>query len=293
MSHPLAHWSWQTLVVLLALGAWYELGRSRLGREPSTDPAQHLSIRRQVYFHAGLITLLIAFGSPLDWWGYRYFYLHTVQHLLLMFAAPSLIAAGAPWRALAAALPDGVRGALGSGRPGRALRAARGLLTGVWFAAGAFNLAMVGWAIPGALDYSERSRFAHVWLANGGMFVAGLLFWLLIIDSPPLRVRPGLAVQAGVLLATNVIMWGLAMAMSLFAHHSWYSVYDHVHGVALSAYGDQLLGAGILWVCGDFWAVPALVIVVRRLIAREQGDADAAIERILGQGPPASTRPSS
>jgi hypothetical protein len=35
-------------------------------------------------------------------------------------------------------------------------------------------------------------------------------------------------------------------------------------------------------VCGDFWAVPAFVLAVRRLIAQEEGVVVAAIERILG-----------
>jgi len=278
VSHPLSHWSYGPLVLLLALATWHAIGLRRMPAQTST------SRWRPAWFYGGLLVLIVALASPLDWWGYRYFYLHTVQHLLLMFAGPTMIVAGAPWRPLLAALPGGGAGRVGAVLATGPVRALGRLLTHPAVVLAAFNLAMVGWVIPGALDLSLRNRFVHVWLANGSMLLAGVLFWLLVIDSPPLRVRPGLAVQAGLLLGTNVIMWGLAMSMSLFATHSWYSVYAHVPGVGLSPYGDQLLGAGILWVCGDFWAVPALVIVVRRLIAREQGDADAAIDRILGQG---------
>jgi hypothetical protein len=56
-----------------------------------------------------------------------------------------------------------------------------------------------------------------------------------------------------------------------------------VTGVTLPPFADQQVGAGILWVCGDFWAVPCMVSVFRRLIDQD-GDVSSAIDRIMSRG---------
>ena len=275
----LDHWSFDPfLIFAVILVVWHEIGLARLAR---SDP-EHAGKRRlrSAAFYAGLAVVLLAVGSPVEYFADRYFFMHMLQHLLLMFAAPSLLVAGAPWQPLADAVPR--RAAAVVVRWSRPLRAAVDFVLRPWVTVVAFNAVMLFWHIPAALDLAENNPAVKIWLLHSSYLLVGILFWLLFIPSPPVRMRMPPEGQAIALVATNVIMWLLAMSMSFLTQTSWYSVYNHIPGVTLPPFADQQIGAGILWVCGDFWAIPALIVAIRRVINAD-GSMGAAIDKMLGK----------
>lgn len=286
MHYLLDNWSFDPFLLVVAfVVAAHELGlaRLRLRSVPSRTRSRRL---RSLLFYAGLGLLLLAVESPIDFWSGDYFFVHMVEHLLIGFYAPILVVAGAPWVPLLFALPVGARRRVGRfvafGPLRHVLRGTGRLLRNPWVAVLSFNVVMVAWHLPALFDAAERDQLVHVWLMHGSLFATGILFWLQIIPSHPMRPAASPIWQAGAVIATNVVMFVLAMAMSIFTTTSWYAVYAHVPGVTLAPFADQQIGAAILWVCGDFWAGPALAIILRRAIDQD-GSLSATFDRLIGR----------
>jgi putative membrane protein len=284
MNYLLGNWSFDPfLIVVVLVAAWHETGLWQLARRSRPDRTRQRRLR-SAWFYAGLAVLLLAVESPIDYWADDYFFVHMIQHLLLMFAAPTLIVAGAPWQPLLAALPArmgraATRGVLAGGWS-RPLRAASGFLLRPWVSVALFNAVMIAWHVPALFDLAENNQAVHIWLMHGSFLAAGLLFWLQYIPSSPFRRRMPLTSRAAALFGTNVVMITLAMALSIFSRASVYPVYSHLPGVTLPPFADQQIGASILWVCGDFWAMPTMIVIIRE-IASGEGGLSATLDRGL------------
>ena len=173
MSYITGHWSFDPFLILAVMvAAWHEAGLWRLARRSRPERTRERRLR-SLWFYAGLAVLLLAVESPVDYWADSYFLVHMIQHLLLMFAAPSLIVAGAPWQPLLAALPGHsgrsvTRGVLAGGWS-RPLRAVGGFFLRPWVAVGLFNAVMLLWHLPAPFDLAEDNQAvtrAHNWLID-------------------------------------------------------------------------------------------------------------------------------
>ncbi len=286
MSYALDHWTFDPFLVLCAVVvALHEVGLRHLkGR--STPARTRARRTRSWLFYGGLVVLLLAVISPIDYWADDYFFVHMIEHILIMFFAPILVVAGAPWLPLVHAIPVGVRRSVGRsvilGSWARPLRAVGRFATSGMVAVVAFNAVMLAWHFPALFDLAQDNQYVHIWLMHASFFVSGVFFWLQIIPSHPVKPKLDAVQQIWAILSTNIVMFVLAMAMSIFTSSSWYPVYDHLAGVTLSPLADQQIGGAILWVCGDFWAIPSLIVVIRRAIG-EEGDANSLLDRALGR----------
>jgi cytochrome c oxidase assembly factor CtaG len=241
---------------------------------------------RLAYFLAGLATILIALDTPIHGLSDQLLWVHMVQHVLLLFVAPPLLALARPWTRMWRGLPLGLRramaGFLARSPSARPLRASARLLTGPVASALLFNVLLIGWHLPVAYDATLSSPGLHV-LEHLSFFAAALLFWTRVIDSPPWRsplTEPGKAAYLAVTLVTS---WMLAVVLTVAGT----PLYSHYADMAsrpggISALTDQQLAAGMMWVPGSIPLLAAILLVLYGWLEPKPSRATARRRELAG-----------
>jgi putative membrane protein len=270
-------------VIAIALCAVYGLGLRRLSSRQTAAHRRRMR-RRSYLFLVGMIAVAVVASSPLERWAMPWLSIHMVSHVLEMFYLPPLLVLGGCWVPFLFAVPVAPRRrlltALYRSRSLGWLRTIGSVVTNPIVAIVAFNGVMVLWHLPAVYDWAAWHDWSMNWLMTPSFVITGYLFWRVILPSHPSPARGSTRIQIVAIVVTALEMLVLAMAMAIFTKAPWYSMNVVMDGSA-AALRDQRFAAGILWICGDFWAVPALVLVGFRLYNSE-GGVFGSLEGALG-----------
>jgi putative membrane protein len=251
-------WSIQLPLVYVAIAAMLYWVGGRDFRRGSHQPWRTAS------FVAGLLTIVIALESPIDTYADQLFWVHMLQHVLLLTVAPPLILLGRPWPRMWRALPLRSRTAIGRTLARSRWTAPVRALARPWPAWVLFNVTFVAWHIPAAYNLTLNSNPVHD-LEHAMFFFTGLLFWARVIDSGPLRPRLLWPTRIAYVVSAMVVGWVLAITLVLVPH----PLYPHYAMLArrpggISALTDQQLAGGVMWVLGSVSYTVAMMMGVYR-----------------------------
>jgi putative membrane protein len=225
-----------------------------------------ISAGRIAAFFAGIISLWIAVGSPLDAFDDVSLPVHMVQHLLLMAIAPPFILLGAPALPLLQGIPQSMaRGVVGPClRWGLVKRLARFVSSPAfgWLAAA---LALIGWHIPAAFELALRSHSWHE-LEHISFFGTGLVFWWPVVQPWPSTARwPRWSIPLYLFSATLPCdaLSGFLAFCDRVVYPSYLSAPQILTTSPLQA---QECAAALMWTCVTIiFLVPAVVITIQIL----------------------------
>jgi putative membrane protein len=249
-------------VALVLVAAWYVRATVLVGRR-----GRHWHQRRTAAFVAGLVCIELALGSPVAVFANFTFVAHVFQHLLLMIAAPPLLALGAPMTLILQTCRRSSKT--------RILRALHsrpfGIVSHPLPVFCLYYLSMYAFFLTGALGYSMD----HMWLMdviNLGFLGGATLFWWPMVGLDPIlqwKMSPGFKLINLMIGIPVESFLGIALLMSVHSAAPMYTL------------ASTHTGGGVLWAATEFATVLALApifVAWSRSDAREGQRADARLD---------------
>ena len=180
----LTQWSWSdpTLLIPILLAATYANG---LRNWPHR---RGFSKWRPYSFYAGLTLLALALASPIDVLSDDLFFMHMIQHLIMVMVAPPLLLLGAPTTPLLRGLPELLRkNMVAPLMRNLGVRSFYRVLTFAGTTWLLFTINMWAWHFyGGAYELATQNTPLHVFM-HWTFITTASLFWWLVIDPRPLR----------------------------------------------------------------------------------------------------------
>jgi putative membrane protein len=236
-------WTWPVPIViaLLASAAMYTVGALRMWLRKSHAGLTPSSI---ACFACGWLSLVAALDSPIHELGEQLFFVHMIQHEILMLISAPLVLLGRPSVVFLWALPAHWRrlARLTGHRVVRTSWAAVSAAVTAWLL---HAFALWAWHAPVLFEATLSSDAMHA-AQHLSFFVTALLFWWALIGAQRSRLNNGAAV---IYVFTTGMHMSILGALLTFAPRPWYQAYTLTAPFwHLSALEDQQLGGLIMWI---------------------------------------------
>ena len=273
----LTAWEFDPFVVLplALLGLLFARGRRRLARLSHRVGASPRG--RLWFFAAAYLVLVLALLSPLHGFAEELFFVHMVQHVLLMSAAAPLLLLANPLPTVIWGLPFG-RAAVGSLlAPGGPLVNVLRVLTRPVVAWWHFTLNLWLWHQPAAYQAALEREALH-YLQHFLFFLTAVLFWWPVIGPSPLRSRLGYPARMlyvfAAWLPNSVLGAGFTFAPSVII--SYYQTRPRFWDI--DPLTDQQLAGLLMWIPGDaVYAAAMMVLLLAILRQEDRREAESAV----------------
>ncbi|NBV26939.1 MAG: hypothetical protein EBR99_06475, partial [Actinobacteria bacterium] len=198
---------------LLVLGLW-GLWRLNLRRISATN---------KLWLTAGSALLVLSSIPPFSTWSASSLPNHMISHIILMFLAPLCLVASGEVPPLAMRVHPLVPIVV-------------------------VNVTMVVFHLPSVFDASMGSAPLRMLIVEPLFFFTGVWFFSVVL-APRSQQRPiQMRWQLGGVVFTTLVMFVLAMSMSIFTKTAWYHSMASMPGMEMPGdFGSQQLAAAILW----------------------------------------------
>jgi putative membrane protein len=243
------HWTFEPVQVVpvLLLAALYARRVQTLRRRATAPPGWRICL-----FALGILLLLVALASPIDYYVESSFGFHMMQHILLGDLAPLAILGGLTRPVL--------RPVLRFVHPLRRIFHPFAAL-GLW----ALNLYV--WHLPVLYEAALRHDVVHA-LEHICFFTGGILMWTPVLETLPMPEWFGTGAKLGYVAGArvvetvlgNVFIWPTSVFYSFYADTA-------ARPLGMSAINDQRLAGSVMMIEGSLVTIIALAWLFLRLAA--------------------------
>ena len=274
-------WTFEPLIVgLLALAAvLYWLG------EWTSNRATARALWRSLCFYLGLLAIFVALESPIDFLDGQLFWLHMMQHLLLIMVAAPLIILGDPVIPILRSSPLGPRRRflrmVTTQSWSHRVAVAFSWVTSPWPAAVIFIADLYLWHWSYLFNLTLQNQTVHD-LEHLCFLATALLFWSQVIEQRPLHIRMSYIQRAGYVVLVGAAGNLLAMYF-VFATKPLYRQYADLspRPFGMSAVTDQQLAGALMWVPVLFVFLAAFSVLAYKWLREDERRANDPREIVV------------